>query len=75
MARNANSRGAIPANAVATFVRYCRVETNQHYTRDVAAGAAIGILSSLLFTDPYRKVTVQLTGDSQRIGINLSYPW
>jgi membrane-associated phospholipid phosphatase len=65
----------IPAYAVASFVGYSRVEANQHYTRDAVAGAAIGILSSFLFTDPYQNVHVQLTGDSQSIGINLSCPW
>jgi len=65
----------IPAYAVASFVGYSRVEANQHYTRDVIAGAAIGILSSFIFTDPYQKVNVQLIGDSQSIGINLSCPW
>jgi membrane-associated phospholipid phosphatase len=65
----------IPAYAAASFVAYSRVEADQHYTRDVVAGAAIGILSSFLFTDPYQKVHVQLTGDSRRAGINLSFAW
>jgi membrane-associated phospholipid phosphatase len=34
------------------------VETDQHYTHDVLAGAAIGILSSVIFTSPYRGVSV-----------------
>jgi membrane-associated phospholipid phosphatase len=46
----------IPAYVVATFVAYSRVESNQHYTQDVIAGAAIGIGSSYLFTQPYKKV-------------------
>jgi membrane-associated phospholipid phosphatase len=65
----------IPAYAVASFVGYSRVEADQHYTRDVIAGAAIGILSSFLFTDPYQKVHVQMTGDSRSIGLKISCPW
>src|SRR5271157_2793009 len=44
----------IPAYVAATFVAYSRVESKQHYTHDVIAGAAIGIGSSYLFTQPYK---------------------
>lgn len=47
-----------PAYLAAAFVGYTRVETDQHYTHDVLAGAAIGILSSVIFTSPYRGVSV-----------------
>ena len=40
----------VPAYALASFVGYSRVESRQHYAPDVIAGAAIGILSSCLFT-------------------------
>jgi membrane-associated phospholipid phosphatase len=43
----------VPAYAVASFVAYSRVESHQHYPRDVIAGAGIGILSSYIFTRPY----------------------
>ena len=43
----------IPAYAAASFVAYSRVEANEHYPHDVIAGAAIGILSSFIFTRPY----------------------
>lgn len=39
-----------PAYALATFTAYTRVESNHAYWSDVGAGAGIGILSSMLFT-------------------------
>jgi len=47
-----------PAYLAAAFVGYTRVATDQHYTHDVLAGAAIGIVSSVIFTSPYRGVSV-----------------
>jgi membrane-associated phospholipid phosphatase len=40
----------IPAYLAASFVGYSRVESKEHYTRDVIAGALIGIGSSWLIT-------------------------
>ncbi|MGH8252905.1 MAG: phosphatase PAP2 family protein [Steroidobacteraceae bacterium] len=37
-------RWGLPAYAVATYVGWSRVESREHYSRDVLAGAAIGIL-------------------------------
>lgn len=36
----------LPAYAVASYVGWSRVESREHYTRDVVAGAAIGILAN-----------------------------
>jgi membrane-associated phospholipid phosphatase len=36
----------LPAYAAASFVAWSRVEANKHYTRDVLAGAAVGILAN-----------------------------
>lgn len=44
----------VPAYAAASFVAYSRVESRQHHTKDVVAGAAIGIASSYLFTRPWK---------------------
>lgn len=41
----------LPAYALASAVAYSRVEANEHYWKDVAAGAALGIASSYFFTD------------------------
>lgn len=61
----------LPAYAVASFVGYSRVESNQHYPRDVVAGAAIGILSSYIFTKPYHGYTVSLEGDTRGFLVRL----
>jgi membrane-associated phospholipid phosphatase len=65
----------IPAYAAAAFVGYSRVEARKHYTHDVIAGAAIGIISSYIFTRPYKGWCVQAEGDSRYIGVRLSRSW
>jgi len=45
---------AIPAYVGATYVGYSRVETDHHDNTDVIAGAALGILSNLYFTKPFK---------------------
>lgn len=63
----------IPAYVAATFVGFSRVESKQHYTHDVLAGAAIGILSSYFFTQPYKNLQVSLDINHEYYGIILSY--
>ena len=65
----------IPAYALASFVAYSRVESDQHYAKDVIAGAAIGIASSYLLTRPYKGVTVQPAVDAGYYGVRLSQMW
>ena len=43
----------------AAFVGYSRVESDNHYTRDVIAGAAIGMASGFYFTDRYKGFTIK----------------
>jgi membrane-associated phospholipid phosphatase len=62
----------IPAYVVASFVGYSRVESKQHHTRDVIAGAVIGIGSSYLFTTPYKGWQIQPLVGSSFYGIGLS---
>jgi membrane-associated phospholipid phosphatase len=62
----------IPAYVAASFVGYSRVESNDHYTHDVVAGAFIGILNSYIFTKPYEGWHVQAGGDGKYYGIMLS---
>jgi len=62
----------IPAYAAASFVAYSRVESDQHHPQDVIAGAAIGILSSFIFTKPYKGWRVQAESDGKYFGIRLS---
>lgn len=44
---------AAPAYLGAAYVGYSRVESDKHETVDVLAGALIGVLSGLYFTDLY----------------------
>ena len=62
----------VPAYALASFVGYSRVESRQHYPHDVIAGAAIGILSSYLFTKPYKGWNMELDADGKYYGFRLS---
>jgi len=61
----------VPAYLAAAFVGYCRVEGNYHYTHDVIAGAAIGILSSYFLTDPYKGWNIEIQVDPGQYGVNL----
>ena len=45
----------IPAYIAASFVGYSRIESDNHYLQDVLAGAAIGVVSTYIFTDAYQK--------------------
>lgn len=56
----------IPATILAAAVGYSRVRARQHYWHDVIFGAALGTLSSYLFTK-----SISLTGSSH--GVMLSY--
>ena len=62
----------IPAYAAASFVAYSRVEANEHYPHDVIAGAAIGILSSFIFTRPYKGWNVQAEAGGGYYGIRFT---
>jgi len=61
--------------ALAAFVGYSRVESQNHYTHDVVAGAAIGIASSFLFTTPRQHWTAAVTGDTHGGQFSLSRVW
>ena len=65
----------IPAYAAATFVGYSRVVSDKHFVEDVIAGAAIGYLSSYLFTSQYEGVTITPVTGSDFIGITFSKTW
>jgi len=45
----------IPAYIAASFVGWTRIESDNHYLKDVLAGAALGVISTYIFTDPYLK--------------------
>ncbi len=65
----------IPAYAAASFVAYSRVEVGEHYPHDVVAGAAIGIVSSYIFTKPYKGWHVEADADGKYFGVRLSRAW
>ncbi len=65
----------VPAYGVASFVAYSRVEAREHYPHDVLAGAAIGIVSSYIFTRPYKGWHVQAEAADGYYGIRLSRSW
>ena len=65
----------IPAYVAAAFVAYSRLESDQHYTRDVIAGAAIGIVSSYLFAEPYKGWHIQPDVDHAHYGVHLTRSW
>ena len=46
---------SIPAYALSTYTAWGRVYGKKHHWWDVAAGAAIGAASTMLFTHPYMK--------------------
>jgi hypothetical protein len=62
----------IPAYIGATFVGYSRVKSDKHYLEDVLAGAAIGILAGLYFTEPYSGITISPTANSGHYGLSFS---
>ena len=61
-----------PAYLAATFVGYSRVQSDKHYAVDVLAGAAIGIISGLYFTEPYSGITISPTAGGGHYGLNFS---
>lgn len=65
----------IPAYAAASFVAYSRVEAREHHPHDVIAGAAIGIVSSYIFTRPYKGWDIQPDTDGRYFGIRLCRSW
>lgn len=68
-------RFGLPAYLAAIFVGYSRVESKNHYTHDVLAGAAIGIIGSALFTTRYQGWQVGLGARHDALGVTLSHAW
>ena len=62
----------IPAYAAASFVAYSRVEAGEHHPRDVIAGASIGIVSSFIFTRPYKGWWVSADADGRFFGLRFT---
>ena len=65
----------LPAYAVASFVAYSRVESGEHHPQDVVAGAAIGIISSYIFTRPFHGWLIEPDIESRYYALTLSHAW
>jgi len=67
----------IPAYIGASFVGWSRVDAKQHYVEDVLAGAAIGIVSNLIFTKSYenKKIVVDLAPIEKGAAVTISLLW
>lgn len=66
----------VPAYAVAAYVGWLRVDTDNHDAADVLGGAAVGILSAHLLTralDENVQVSAWSRGDA--IGVQVRYQW
>ncbi len=66
---------AVTAYLGASYVAWSRVESDNHFTIDVVAGAAIGIASSFIFTRPYKGFVVTPVADNGFYGIGISKQW
>lgn len=63
----------IPALAAASYVGWSRVESKRHYFDDVARGALVGILSTILFSKKSMPVDLSPTIDTKHFGLNVNY--
>jgi len=68
-------KAGLPAYVAASFVAYSRVESNNHYDYDVIGGAAIGIVSSYIFTRPYKGWQIKTAAGPGLHGLFLSRSW
>lgn len=62
---------ALPAAVAASYVGYSRVDAKAHYSRDVVAGAALGIASSYFFTTPYHGISMTPYTDHGDFGLQI----
>ena len=65
----------VPAYLGAAYVGWSRVEADQHDWVDVSAGAAIGFLSSFVFTTPYKGVSIAPIVENGTYGISINKIW
>jgi hypothetical protein len=68
-------RFGIPAYVAATFVGWSRIKAKKHYPGDVIRGAAIGILSTYIFTSPYKGISVTPLAGKDIHGISVQINW
>jgi len=69
-------RYGLPAYLGAAYTGWSRVELEAHHPHDVFAGAAVGILSSYLFTTPWHDDTrLGLFVEGDTIGFQVNWRW
>jgi len=66
---------AMPAYLGAIYTAYSRVHANKHYTRDVIAGALLGMGFSWYFTSPYKNININPRVDVSTFGLQFNYTW
>ena len=59
----------------ALFTGYSRVHAHRHYTRDVVAGALIGMAAGWYLVDPRRSLSITPFVDTGRKGVRVEYKW
>ena len=59
----------------ALFTGYSRVHAHRHYTRDVVAGALIGMAAGWYLIDPRKSLNVTPFVDAGRKGVRVEYRW
>lgn len=65
-----------PAYIAATYVGWSRVDTDRHDWGEVLGGAAVGIASSFIFTEPYsNKVKIMPYVEGDGFGLAISGQW
>lgn len=65
----------VPAYLAATLVGYSRVRADEHYWKDVAAGAALGIASSYYFTDTGKWAKLSVLATPRAVYAQVSTSW
>lgn len=65
----------LPAYAMAAFVGYSRIESNNHHLSDVLAGAVIGIGSTYLFTTPQNPFQISPFFSAGQTGVAIRIRW
>jgi membrane-associated phospholipid phosphatase len=65
----------VPAYIAATLVGYSRVRADEHYWKDVVAGAALGIASSYYFTDTGKWTKLSVIAAPNAVYAQVSTSW
>ncbi len=61
----------VPAYIFASLVGYSRVRAHEHYFRDVAAGAAVGIATTYMVSKPYQGWNIQPELNARHRGLSV----